>query len=224
MQCYWARRGLSNPYLLICVPGELYHAHTHILYIYIYTQTHTHIYIIYIYFSLPHTLKTQHVQRWVRFNSSLDRLLLGLLASSFGKFGPRYKKWKCTLRWLQSQAFPEANVLQWPHVPLWKLCGKYHHRLHHTITLSCFTLPFYLAKSLGQKWIAFANTSRLSQSVELGMLSLISQRAKQLGAVLQGLETDPAPKPQPNTCPEYKVGPHHWLCQLKLQKGPFSWE
>lgn len=44
-------------------------------------------------------------------------------------------------------------------------------------------------------------------------------------AAVQGLEMDPAPKLQPlRSCPEYRVGPRHQLCQLKPQKGPFSWE
>lgn len=52
-----------------------------------------------------------------------------------------------------------------------------------TITLSCLTLSLS-SKVLRAEVNCISSTSRRSQSVELGMVPLIRQRVKQLGAVL----------------------------------------
>lgn len=98
--------------------------------------------------------------------------MLNSLASSAGKPGPKNDN----VHWGDCiWAFSEPNMHSYSdHMPLWNLCGNYHQRFCCTITLNYSTLSVQLAKLLGQLWAAFASTSRLSQGVELRMVSLIS--------------------------------------------------
>lgn len=116
----------------------------------------------------------------------------------------------------------KSALLRQPHVPLWKLCGNYHHSLQCRITSSYFTLSKVpragascICKHLKALWGCGAGYAVLNKP---GDEAAWSRALRFRGSC------DPAPKAQPTrSCPEYRVGPCHWLCQLKLQKGPQHW-
>lgn len=124
---------------------------THILYIYI------HMYIIYIFLPTPILLK--HVQMSVRFNSPLDRLCWVYWPLQLAKLGQDTKtedahRADCRVRHSHRQmCYSDPMCPRENYVGI-TITGS----TFTLITLSCFTLSFYLAKSSGQKQIAFAST------------------------------------------------------------------